>query len=183
MYIEPNSTIQLMKNVPLNNRQTDTYFFGTRTLQTNFFAQFVPTGYTFQKQSYQRVNREYCKLKINPELVHECNYMRFQNTAFGDKWFYGFILDSDYINNNTVIIHYKIDPLQSWFFEYSNNMKQCFVEREHTATDVIGENLQDEPVLLGEYYTLSRTKANVLDKMAIVTALGWYELPSEDEEE
>lgn len=175
MYIQPNSTIQLMANIPLNDRQTDTFWFGTPGNQELYFAQFVT--HTFNAQSYQRVNREWCKLEVNPETIHECNYMRFKNTAFGDKWFYAFILDSDYINNNTAIVHYKIDPMQTWFFEYSLNMKQCFVEREHTETDVIGENLEDEPVVLGDYWVQDYVKQNIMDKedMSVVVALGWFD--------
>lgn len=175
MYIEPNSTIQLMKNVPLNSRQTDTFWFPDLSTQYSFFTGYVGSGLTFSKQYYQRVNRNYCKLDVNPELLHECNYMRFQNTAYGSKWFYAFILDSDYINDNTAIIHYKIDPIQTWLFEPSTSLGECFVEREHTATDVAGENLEDEPVITGDYYVQEWATSNLFSQLDIVVGLGWYE--------
>ena len=175
MYIEPDSTIQLMKNVPLNSRQTDTFWFGDMATQHSFFSGFVGQGLTFSDQYYQRVNRNYCKLDVNPELIHECNYMRFQNTAFGDKWFYAFILDSDYINNRTAIIHYKIDPIQTWMFEPTTQLKECFVEREHTTTDIAGQNLEKEPVDIGDYYTQVISDSGLFSDMDIIVALGWYE--------
>lgn len=189
MYIQPNTTVQLMKNVPLNDRQTDTYWFSSEANQYAFFSSFVGSGMTFNNQMYQRVNRTYLKLDVNPELLHEYNYMRFQNTSYGDKWFYAFILDSDYINDNTAIIHYKIDPMQTWFFEYSNNMRQCFVEREHTLRDVAGDNLEPEPVTFGDYYIMDYKPAYIFrnedgtDDMWLMLVEGYIDdiIPEEGE--
>ena len=74
----------------------------------------------------------------------------FQNTAYGNKWFYAFINNVEYINNVTTEITYTIDVIQTWYFDYT--LGTCFVEREHTLTDVVGENTVPEPVDGGEPY-------------------------------
>ena len=81
--------------------------------------------------------------------MYDCNYLCFRNINFGSKWFYAFIDKIEYINNATSEIYYSIDLIQTWMFDYS--LEQCFVEREHTITDEIGDNIVDEKLDTGEY--------------------------------
>ena len=146
MYIQPNSTIQIMRGVPLNPNYKDTIFFNQGE-QSGYFDNYV--AYTFTKQYYQRVNKNKCRLDINAEQVYDCNYMRFRNDSFGIKDFYAFITNVEYINHNVTEITYEIDVLQTWAFEYE--LGACFVEREHTVTDTIGAHILPEPIEVGEY--------------------------------
>ena len=75
----------------------------------------------------------------------------FQNTSFGIKWFYAFITNVEYINNETSEITIEIDVMQTWHFDYTVN--QCFVEREMAATDDIGGNLVPETLNWANMYT------------------------------
>lgn len=150
MYIEPNSTIYLLRNVPLDNTYTDTMWFANASAQWTHFKTRVDTqqGLTFSKQTYQRVNRNAVRLQINADLIWDVNYMMFQNTAYGDKWFYAFVTSIDYINDAVSQINYEIDVMQTWAFDYQ--LGQCMVEREHAATDVAGDNVMPENFDLGE---------------------------------
>lgn len=144
--IAPNSIIKLLRGVPLEGDYINTLYFAGTTSQYTYFNSKVK--YTLNAQSYQRANKGVCRVNYKVEDLYDCNYMMFQNTSFGTKWFYAFIDSVDYINNVTSDIHYTIDVMQTWLSEMS--LTRCFVEREHSVTDVIGENIVAEPVDTGE---------------------------------
>lgn len=148
MYIEPNSTIKIIYQCPLDKSYENTLWFDTVADQINYF-QNVLGGYTFSKQSYQRVTKRSFRIAKPAEEMYDCNYIAFRNISFGTKWFYAFIDKIEYVNNVTSEITYTIDVLQTWHFDYS--MEQCFVEREHSVTDEIGDNIVDEGLDTGEY--------------------------------
>lgn len=146
MYIAPNSNIRLLRNVPLEPDYINTLYFAGLTAQTAYFQSM--TKYNLTAQSYQRVNKGVCRVNYKAEDLYDCNYMMFQNTSFGSKWFYAFITSIEYINNVTSDVYYEIDVMQSWLKDIV--LTKCFVEREHSATDVIGDNIVAEPVDTGE---------------------------------
>ena len=41
MYINPNSDIKLLHNIPLDNTYEHTIYFGNSTLQYNYFSKYV----------------------------------------------------------------------------------------------------------------------------------------------
>ena len=142
-YVEPNSVIQLMHIDGLDNRYMHTLYFASVAAQTTFMNNKV--GVSLENNSYQRLGRGYIKIKKRYDEVYTYNYMRFQNTRNGDsKWYYAFITAVEYVNENTTYITYQIDVMQTWFIGASCNA--CLVEREHSSTDVWGENLESEPV-------------------------------------
>lgn len=147
MYIEPNTNIRLLKNVPLNNKYDNTLFFESTGAQTSYFSS--KTKHNLTKQTYQRVNRGVARIGISADKCYECNYMMFQNTSYGSKWFYAFITNVEYVNNEVCEVKFEIDELQSWF--YSCELKECFIERNHSILDEINENTVPENVPLGEY--------------------------------
>lgn len=149
-YIVPNSDIVLIKNMNLDPSYSDTIWFDP--LQDGASGQrdwFLARAYRrFNAQSYTRVNGNTVRLEANAEDLYDVNYMMFRNTAYGNKWFYAFVLRSDYVNDNTTQITFEIDVMQTWLFEAV--LEPCFVEREHSATDVAGDNLLAEPVERGD---------------------------------
>lgn len=157
MYINPNSTIKILHNVPLDNTYEHTIYFANASAQNSYFSGLAK--YTFEAQTYQRVKRGYIRIAKNAESLYDCNYLMFQNSAFGTKWFYAFIKSVEYINNGVSEIEFEIDVMQTWFFDYS--LKECFVEREHSATDEIGENLVPETINVGEYVYGNRTTSDL----------------------
>lgn len=147
MYIEPNTNIRILRNVPLNNTYKNTIYFNNAVEQVAYF--YSKIKHTLNNQSYQRVNKGVCRVNIKAEQLYDCNYMMFQNESFGTKWFYAFINKIEYINNVVAEIHFEIDVMQTWFFDYT--LKESFVEREHSVTDEIGDNIEAESVDIGEY--------------------------------
>ena len=149
MYITPNTNVRLLKNIRLDLDHTHSISWEgkTSTDMYNYFAS--KTKYNLANYSYQKHSKDAIKVAINCDMLYDCNYMMFQNSAYGNKWFYAFITDVEYINDNTSAVYYKIDVIQTWYFE--TWFEPCFVEREHTRTDKIGDNIQPEPVATGEY--------------------------------
>ena len=104
--------------------------------------------FSLTEYTYQRIDKT-INVGINAESLYDCNYIMFQNTSFGNKWFYAFITGVEYKGNNCSTISYEMDVMQTWFFDYT--IKPCFVEREHILVDEIGANLVEENLELGEY--------------------------------
>ena len=141
-YIAPNSTVWLYKGVPLDPNYENTYWFAsTGTQKSAFDGTYL--AYTFTAQSYCRATGNAIRVQRNPDDLINCNYMAFRNTSFGDKIFYAFIDEVAYINNSTAEIRFTIDVLQTYFRDIT--FLPSYIEREHSHTDEIGDNIVPEP--------------------------------------
>ena len=127
MYINPNTTIKILKNVPLDPTYDHTIYWSNidgddanhtraKANQSTYFSS--KAKYSLDNQSYQRVKRGWIRVAILAENLYDCNYVMFQNTAFGSKWFYAFIKSVEYINNTVSEIEFEIDEMQTWWFDY-----------------------------------------------------------------
>lgn len=168
MYIYPNSTLLLCKEIPFNNNYEQTLWFDDKIAQFDYFRS--KAFKTYQNLSYIRPtgsSNGYIDVKELADNLYPTNYLCFQNTAYGSKWFYAFVTDIEYINNKTTRIFFELDVMQTWMFDYTLN--PCFVEREHVASDVIGGHIVDEGLELGEYvYKDFGTVKGFDDEYAIV---------------
>jgi hypothetical protein len=143
----PNTTLYLLSGVPLDNTYTDTIYFATATAQYDYF--YGKKSKTFANLSYQRVGENRIRVQASADDLYNCNYLMFQNTGFGNKWFYAFITETPkYINDNTTEIVYEIDVMQTYFFDAV--LKPSYIIRQHQATDVAGDNTLPEPVDVGD---------------------------------
>lgn len=173
----PNTVVKILHNVPLDDTYTDTRWFSSVGEQTGFFN--GKAKYTFTDLTYQRVNNGIaqprvaltCRVPMIADNLYDCNYMMFQNTNYGSKWFYAFIKQVNYINPNNTEIVYEIDYLQSFMFELS--IKASFVEREHASADEDKPfaNLTPEPLQVPNW-TYDQTTFSVIDmeSMGLQTA-------------
>ena len=173
MYIYPNTTLHILRNVNLNSDYDHTIYFDGRVAQTEYFL--ARTKYTLSNQSYQRRERGWIQVNINQNSLWDCTYLMFQNTSYASKWFYAFILSVDYVNDNVSKINFEIDVLQTWYFDYT--LDKCFVEREHSLTDVAGDNTIDEGLDLGpEYHVQANSRFNLdCTRICVVEAGSWDE--------
>lgn len=147
MVIEPGTQILILKDVPLDESFSHSLYFNSESDQASYFTGLVK--YSLTNQTYQRVNRGVIRVDIQSDKLYDCNYVMFKNASFGNKWFYAFIKSVEYVNNSCSEISYERDPVQSWFFDYECEM--CFVEREHSVSDEIGEHIEPESLDVGEY--------------------------------
>lgn len=166
-YIQPNSIIKIGRSA-LQINSEDTYYWSSVAEQTNNI--FASVELTVNKCTYQRELRNYIRVAGNAEDYHNCNYLAFQNTSFTTdttRWFYAFILDIEYINNDVMEIHYEIDWIQSYFFDFYLN--GCYIERAHSLTDNVGDNIVPEGLDIGEYiYNTSVTVMDISTSTAII---------------
>ena len=165
-YVQPTGVIQLFKGINLDNRYMHTIYFASESAQDTWFtakynagiAATPQTAFGFTAQSYSRPSRQQVKIKINAELLLGVTYMRFKNRT--GMWFYAFVNSTDYINENTSIVTYEIDVMQTWFIQ-KGTLNPCFIEREHVASDTFGTHLEPEPIGSDAYDTEPITCASM----------------------
>lgn len=150
MYIVPTGQLKILRNVPVDADYQNTIYFGKgeNTRQASVFAGYAK--FTFDDHSYQRVTVNKIRVGVNAERLYDCNYLMFQNSVgFGSyMWFYAFVDSITYINNSVSEIEYTIDSMQTYLTYIDFNM--CFIDRQHTPTDNVGDNIVPERLELGE---------------------------------
>ena len=65
----------------------------------------------------------------NYDNLYGCDYIMFQNKNFGTKWFYAFIRNKEYANDDNTIITFEIDVFQTWQFDIE--YLKSFISRSH----------------------------------------------------
>lgn len=150
------TTFYLYKNVNLSPATGDTFHFATRSAQTQFFNSKLYTSIT--SCSYQREGRLFFKVPLPISSCYDIDYCAFVNTQYEGKLYYCFVTGVEYISDNVTCIYYSIDYLQTWLLDAV--LKPCFIERCHSASDNIGDNLIEENLDLGDYLIQS-SKDNV----------------------
>ena len=95
--------------------------------------------------SYVRYAENQIKLKCDATSIMDCTYLRFMNDRTNDMWYYAFINGVEYVNENTALITYEIDVMQTWFIQ-KGSIQPCLVKREHVNNDNIVGELEPEPV-------------------------------------
>ena len=170
MYIAPNSTIKILKNVPLDNTYEHTLYFAPNdtgdTEQYRYFSQ--KSKFILDHQSYQRVKRGWMRINVKSDDLYDCNYLMFQNTNFGSKWFYAFINTVEYINNSVSEIEFELDVMQTWNHNY--DLKECFVEREHMAPNGKLPLFTDEGLSTGTLIYGNSANVDMNDMNVVVIA-------------
>lgn len=171
--MQPNSTLKILKGVDIDKDYKHTRRFVNTAQQYNYFTNTfggsLDTGvivkFSLTDLSYQRMNSNTIRVGILSDNLYDCNYIMFRNRAnngqtYSDKWFYAFIDSVEYINDHCSEIKYTIDVIQSYMFDIK--VGECFVEREHSSTDRVGDNTVSEDFAFNEYYKAS-TLYSLLD--------------------
>lgn len=166
MPFEP-STKLYIGTVPFDNSYRHVREFSTRAAQQEYFASVCPTGIRREDYTYQRTQNT-VKVPYNAEQIYGYNYCMFQNANYGDRWFYSFIVDVEYINEETCKLYLELDLMQTWFLDCE--IKACMVEREHVSNDTIGAHIKDEGIDPGELKCTYATVDNNQMELYIVVA-------------
>lgn len=169
MIIEPNGNVYLCENVPLDSGYRNTLYFVDYTAQLNYFVSKSPKGLHYKEQSYTRVSTGKIRLQAKIGDIYKCNYMVFSNNLFtNDRRFYAFITNIEYVNNITCDISFEIDVIQTYMWDFE--LKDSFIERQHSTTDSAGDNLVAENLEIGEYVFSGHKAAGVSNGSAIYIA-------------
>ena len=143
----PNGIISIGR-VPFDNSYRHTMTFASRQAQSEYFASVCPKKLSGGDYTYVRMNNA-IKVPYNAEELYTYNYVMYQNSNYGSKWFYAFIVGINYINKNTTELVLQLDVMQTWYFDYK--LSQCFVEREHVSDDGLYKHTNPEPTMALEY--------------------------------
>lgn len=174
MYVIPNSTIKVLARVPLDSKYKNTIYFPSRSAQQSYFANKFKYNFT----EYTRIKEQKSvRVEMKADNLYDCNYLMYQNTSYGSKWFYAFITSVEYINDKTTEIHFELDVMQTWLVEYDYDIKPSFVEREHSLTDKAGDNIVSEPIDFGNIVCSNIVSSGKFDSYVAVIATAW--LPEE----
>lgn len=159
-YVVPNSELQFFRNVNIDPDYENTIYFPNTASKDAYFDN-IP-HLAVRNCYYQREEREWCRVELPMSQMYNRTYMRFKNTSFEDKWFYAFIDDVVYINNITTQVYYTIDKIMTWMGDF--DLDECFVERNHSTTDSIGDNVVVERFDVGEKIYNDVSKTDLLDE-------------------
>ena len=152
--------------VPFDNSYAHTMTFGNAEAQTDYFSSVCNQSLDRASYTYVRLNNS-IRVPFNAESLYTYNYCMYQNSNYGTKWFYAFIIGINYINENATELVLELDVMQTWYFDYV--LKEGFVEREHVDDDSLDANLNPEPEMPMNSIAKTVTTPIELDaKMAVV---------------
>lgn len=164
-YIAPDGDIVILKNIPLDAGYKNTISFRNADEQIQYFLNPLRVKATLTRQYYSRVENGVLRVQTmtnddsisGADYYRDCNYLCFTNNAtlqtagYSHKWYFAFITSVSYVNNAVAEIRFQLDIMQTWAFNYT--LKDCYVEREHSASDLIGEHVLPEPLDATQYCT------------------------------
>ena len=142
--ITPESYIKLLRCDLTKEHQLT---FQNATVQLNYFKDQL-SGLVLTASSYQRKDFK-VRFPAHIDEIENYNYMLVQNLPYNYKYFYYYITDMQYINDEMTECTIKLDVFQTYQFDF--HYLRSFIEREHVDYDSPGEHTIPESLELGEY--------------------------------
>lgn len=124
----PQSTIKLYNAPLINTRAGKTLLFESAADREAYFeSKLVASSVncTVVKKRYNTI-----KVKTSMATLETCNYLSFINPSYGNKLFYAYIMNTDYLNNEVSLVTYNIDWWMTDMFNVQFNDNTQMV-REH----------------------------------------------------
>lgn len=164
-----NSKIVVAGGIKLDRGHSNVLTYSTSDMLTLLYSEALG-----QADNYSFIrNRGTISTNFTYTQVVNSNYMAFQNPDYDNKWFFGFIDEAIYISDVCTEIKYTIDAFTTFYDDWIAS--PCMVLREHSNTDVFGENTQPEPV------SFENIKANNKDIIDLSTMrVAWLYSKTED---
>ena len=139
--------VRLMSGVPFHVDYKHTRHFTNRSAQSSYFDAMTTTYQSNQANFIRIEGRFKYRTNQNIEMLHNTNYIRFNNQTPGgstSKRFYGFVTHMEYVNSNVTDVWFEVDVIQTFMFDYT--WRQSFIAREH-GNFRLGFN--DSPAYIG----------------------------------
>ena len=172
MAFQPSTSIYI-GTVPFDSSYRHVYYIPDRAEQENYFMTCCPNKLRRNDYTYQRMNNAVV-VPFNAEELYGYNYCMFKNANYGDRWFYSFISDIEYVSENSSRLYLKLDIFQTWFPDCE--VPACNVEREHVNDDSVGSHIRDEGFSVGEM----KVQYSVYDYLALWLAVASASEPLND---
>lgn len=142
--VTPSTDLYLLQ-CPIEIDNRNQINFSSTTAQYNYFSglnKLVANDFTYQRKDST------IRFPAHIDNIRHYNYVMYRNDNYSNKWFYAFIENMEYVNDNMTLIKIKTDVYQTWQFDLT--YKRCFVEREHVNDDTVGKHTIDEGLSIGE---------------------------------
>lgn len=157
MIIEPNSNIRIIKaELELDNLNQLT--FASKAAQESYFKSLPYVE--IDDSSYQRKDG-YIRFPESFDEAIKYTYCMYQNEGYSNKWFYAFITNVEYLNDECCAMYLETDVFQTWQFDIT--YKPSFIEREmvSTADDQYHANTVEENITFPEYRNIYFTNYDI----------------------
>ena len=160
------SELRLYSGVPFDPRYEHSIYWGFDMLerQNAYFDGLPSRNFTdfrhIRKDGEIMVNIPYDHL-----VAEAYNYCCAINTHPYKRWYY-FITGKRYVSQTVTALQVELDVIQTYQFDWA--IPACMVEREHPASDRVGDNLLEEGLELGEMVINTTQDTTELDELAIV---------------
>lgn len=134
----PTTNLRLL-STPLESDYENTLWFPNVAAQTAYFTS--KTVKTYANFNYIKKDNT---IVVPDEVdnLYNCNYIMYQNSNFGMRWFYAFINRMEWASNGSTRLYVSTDVIQTWFFDIK--YYQSYVDRCHSDTDIVGDNIVPE---------------------------------------
>lgn len=162
MAVTPQTNVKLLQ-VPINLDNKNQITFSNSTEQFNYFnslPKLESSNFSFQRKD------NIIRWPGHVDNLMYYNYCMYQNENYGTKWFYAFITDMRYVNDNMTEITIATDVFQTW--QFNLNYKKMFVEREHVNDDTIGLHTVPETLETGDYIIDEIIRFSDFDEMKYI---------------
>lgn len=97
--------------------------------------------------------------------IENCNYLFYKNNNY-NKTYYCFITNLEYLNEETTRVSFKIDDIQTYYFDIIYN--DSIIEREHVENDTFGLHTVPENLETGEFICNSHSTYTPFNKYSYV---------------
>lgn len=142
--ITPESFIKLVRFDVTKEHQVT---FSDGVSQVDFFINTLQ-GELLNASSYQRKDNK-VRFPAGIDSIEQYNYMVVQNLPYNYKYFFYYITDMQYINDEMTEVTIKLDVFQTYQFDF--NYGSSYVEREHVNDDTVGKHTVPEGLETGEF--------------------------------
>lgn len=134
----PTTNLRLL-SVPLGNDYSNTLWFPSVENQIAYFT--GKTVKVYENFNYIKKNNT---VVVNDDIdsLYNCNYVMYRNANFTNRWFYAFIVKTEWASNSSTRLYLTTDVIQTWFFDIK--YYQSYVDRCHSDTDNVGDNIVPE---------------------------------------
>ena len=163
----PSNEIRICKGVCFEPSMTNTVLWDDINAQLSYIVS--KTVNRFTDFTPFRISEKVVLVPNPADSYYNCNYIAFRNSDFNsNKWYFAFITQVDFVDMYTSRLHFEIDVLQTYMFDYQ--LGATYVERWHTYTDEPGDNLVPDNLELGDYIINNQQQTDQFDSYSIVVA-------------
>ena len=171
----PTSGVIYLMNVPFDSGYKNVIDFETHKAREKYMSSRRLTDesglhikYSYEDCQYLRRDGV-LKVPVHIDKLYRCNYLMYKNPYYSDRWFYCFVVDQRYVNDNCTALKIETDVYSTWILD--THIDESFVEREHAMTDRPGDNLLPEGLEIGQPVCVEQV--NMYDELSPVVCVAF----------